>query len=58
MELSHISGALWSSFAEYGPDQESRRMSLKAHLRCLMKAWKIKGMMHSQELESANTGIL
>lgn len=58
MELSHISGALWSSFAEYGPDQESRRMSLKAHLRCLMKAWKIKGMMHSQELESANPGIL
>lgn len=51
-------GVLWSSLVECGPEKESRQTSLKAHLRCLMKAWKIKGMMHSQELESANTGRL
>lgn len=56
--VRHISGALWAGSAECGPDQESRQMFLKAHLRCLMKAWEMKEMMLSQELESANTGIL
>lgn len=56
--VRHISGAIWASLAECGPDQESRQMSLKARLRCLMKAWEMEEMMLSQELESANTGVL
>lgn len=36
--VRRISGGLQSNLGERGPDQESRQMSLKAHLRCLIKA--------------------